>query len=64
MTGTAVKRSKKDVWWSKRGTNLGDCVFPSTSATIAKTEHVVTNATARRVDTAELNFNDSVINNK
>lgn len=60
MTGTAVKRSKNEVWWSKRGNILGVCVFPSARATIANTEHIVTNATARRVDTAELNFKDSV----
>ena len=59
MTGTAVNRSKKEVCWSKRGTSLGDCVLPSTIATIANTVHIVTNATARRVDTAELNFKDS-----
>lgn len=59
MTGTAVNRSKKEVWWSKRGNNLGACVFPCTRATIANTEHIATNATARRVDIAELNFKDS-----
>jgi hypothetical protein len=64
ITGTAVKRSKKVVSWSKRGTNLGVCVFPSTRAIIANTEHIVTNAIVSRVDTAELNFNDSVQINK
>jgi hypothetical protein len=62
MTGTAVNRSKKEVWLFRRGTNRGVCVFPSTTATIANTEHIVTNATASNVDIAELNFNDSAQN--
>jgi len=62
ITGTAVNRSKKVVCWSKRGINLGDCVLPSAIAITANTVHVVTKATARRVDIAELNFNDSATN--
>lgn len=58
-TGTAVNKSKKDVWLSNPGTNLGVCVFPCTKATIAKPEQMATNDTARRVDTAELYFKDS-----
>lgn len=59
-TGTAVNRSKNEVWLSKRGNNLGVCVFPCTSAKIANPQHMPTNATARRVDTAELYFKDSI----
>lgn len=62
ITGTAVNRSKKEVCSSKRGINLGDSVLPSIIAITANTVHVVTKATARKVDIAELNFKDSATN--
>jgi len=62
ITGTAVNRSKKVVCWSNRGINLGDCVLPSIIAIMANTVQVATKATARKVDIAELNFNDSATN--
>lgn len=64
MTGTAVKRSKKEVSWSKLGTNLGVLVFPSKIARIAIAELIPTKTTARRTDIAELNLRDSAVHNK
>lgn len=58
MTGTAVKRSKKEVWVSNSGSNLGLCAFPSKSAEIAITELMATNTTARSTDIAEVNLKD------
>lgn len=61
MTGTAVNKSKKEEpwWWLNSGNSLGGCVFAAIKAAIAIAEHIPTNATARSVDIAELNFNDS-----
>lgn len=59
MTGTAVKRSKKEVLLSKWGSRLGLSVFPWKSAEIAITELMATNSTARKTAIAELNLNDS-----
>ena len=59
ITGTAVKRLRKEVLLSRWGINLGVLVFPSISAWIAITEHMPTKITARRTDIAELNLNDS-----
>lgn len=64
MTGTAVKRSKNEVSWSKLGTNLGVLVFPSKIARIAIAELIPTKTTARRTDIAELNLRDSAVHNK
>ena len=59
ITGTAVKRSKKEVLLSNWGSSLGLFVFPSKSAKIASTELMATNTTARKTDIAELNLNNS-----
>ena len=59
ITGTAVKRSKKEVLLSNWGSSLGLFVFPSKSAKIARTELIATNTTARKTDIAELYLNDS-----
>lgn len=59
MTGTAVKRSKKETWLSKWGSSLGLFAFPSTSAKIAIIELMPTNTTASKTDIAELHFSDS-----
>lgn len=58
-TGTTVNRSKNEVCWSKCGISLGICILPAKRAAIAIPEHMTTNATARRVDIAELNFKES-----
>lgn len=59
ITGTAVKRSKKEVLLSNSGSSLGLFVFPSKNAKIAITELMATNSTARKTDIAELYLNDS-----
>lgn len=61
MTGTAVKRLKKEASLSNCGSSLGLFVFPWKSEEIAITEHIPTNTTARRTDIAELNLSDSVL---
>lgn len=64
MTGTAVKRLKKDVSSSILGNILGVTVCPLSIAVIAITEHMTTNTIASRTANAELNHNDSTINHK
>lgn len=59
ITGTAVKRSKKEALLSNSGTILGLFAFPSKIAIIAITELIPTNTTARKTDIAELYLNDS-----
>lgn len=64
MTGTAVKRLKKDVSLSIFGNILGFTVCPFSIAVIAITEHMTTNTIARRTANAELNHNDSAIKHR
>lgn len=59
ITGTAVKRLKKEVPLSNWGNNLGHFVVPSSNAEMAMTKHMPTKTTASRTETAELNLNDS-----
>ena len=64
ITGTAVKRLKKEVPLLSSGTILIDLVSPRASADIAITEQIPTNKTARSTDTNELSHNDSANHKK
>lgn len=61
MTGTAVKRSRKEVPWDSSGSNLGFCTAPRKSAAIAMAELMTTKTTASNTDTAEVNLKESAI---
>lgn len=57
MTGTTVKRLKKERFLS--GRSLGIWIAPRLSAFTAITEVITTKITARKTDTAELNRRES-----
>lgn len=59
ITGTAVKRLKKETPPSSSGRSLGVSVSPPMRAAMAIAEHIPTNTTANSTDMAELSHSDS-----
>lgn len=64
ITGTAVKRLKKETPLSNSGRNLGVFVSPWMRAATAIAVHIPTNTIARRTDIAELSHSDSANSNQ